>query len=213
MLENPKERQGNAHETMTRLGHAWMFPMSIENKRRPQVTTRMLKTISTRLLLGCKALPKVLTSSHIPPTQWDRIQPPFGCPLKCMIALAKLWKNCNNWYLKSDSLTLTPHDHMLLCHYDIRITQLQFVSAPQCHDPPENWVHYSRYPTSLPHQVDCRVVNSISIVTSWGHAIIKEFLSSSPYNPPLIIVWLGVGRRNRDRANQVWWDAGNIYWL
>ena len=92
---------------------------------------------------------------------------------------------------------------MLLCHYDIRITQLQFVSAPQCHDPPENWVHYSRYPTSLPHQVDCRVVNSISIVTSWGHAIIEESLSSSPYNPPLIIVWLGVGRRNRDRANQV----------
>lgn len=92
MLENPEERQGNAHETMTRLGHAWMFPMSIENKRRPQVTTRMLKTISTRLLLGCKALPKVLTSSHIPPTQWDRIQPPLGCPLKCMIALAKLWK-------------------------------------------------------------------------------------------------------------------------
>lgn len=71
MLENPEERQGNVHETMTRLGHAWMFPMSIENKRRPQVMSRMLKTISTRSLLGVKALPKVLTSSHIPPTRWE----------------------------------------------------------------------------------------------------------------------------------------------
>lgn len=179
MLENPEERQGNAHETMTRLGHAWMFPMSIENKRRPQVTTRMLKMISTTLLLGDKALPKVLTSSHIPPTRWE-FNLHLDDPSSVWLHYAKLWKNCNDWYLKSDSLTLTPHDHMLLCHYDIRITQLQFVSAPQCHDSPENWVHYSRYPTLLPHQVDCRVVNSIIIVTSWVHAIIVESLSSSP---------------------------------
>lgn len=45
--------------------HTWMLPMSIVNKSRPQVMTRMLKNTSTMWSVGYKALPKELPHTHI----------------------------------------------------------------------------------------------------------------------------------------------------